>query len=72
MAGQGNGGSQGTEGEEEENCHDSEGEGSDSRAAGEKSSSNVGGKGKQPYVRWWWCCPEGNRAAKIKYTFRRF
>ena len=32
-----------------ENHRDSEGEGSDLKAAGEKSSSNVGGKGKRPY-----------------------
>jgi hypothetical protein len=30
---------------EEENCHDSEGEGSYLRAAREKASNNVGGKG---------------------------
>jgi hypothetical protein len=35
--------------EEEENHHDSEAEGSDLRAIGEKLSSNVGGKGKQPW-----------------------
>ena len=35
-------------GEEENHC-DSEAEGSDLRAAGEKPSSNVGGKRKQPY-----------------------
>lgn len=32
------------------------------RAAGEKLSSNVGGKGG---------CPENNRAAKLKYRIRR-
>ena len=34
--------------EEEENCHDSEAEGSDLIVIGEKPSSNVGGKGMQP------------------------
>ena len=39
-----------TERGEDENLHDSaEAEGSDLRAAGEKSSSNVGVKGKWPY-----------------------
>ena len=32
-----------------ETCHDLEGEGSDLRAAEEKSSKMVSGKGKQPY-----------------------
>ena len=55
MAGQGDGGrtfrlcGQGTREERGENHHDSEAEGSDLRAAGEKPSSNVGGKGMQPY-----------------------
>ena len=35
--------------EKEENHHDSEGERSDLRAAGEKLSNNVGLKGKSPY-----------------------
>ena len=35
--------------EEKENPHDSEGEGSDLRTAGEKASYNIGGKGVQPY-----------------------
>ena len=55
--------------EEEENCHDSEAEGSDLIVIGEKPSSNVGGKGTQPYVRG---CPEDNRAPKIKYKFRSY
>jgi hypothetical protein len=33
----------------EENLYDSEAEGSDLKAAGEKPSSNVGGKAIQPY-----------------------
>ena len=36
-------------GEEEENRHDWDAEGSDLRAAGENPCSNVGGKRKQPY-----------------------
>jgi hypothetical protein len=48
-----------------------EAEGSDLRAIGEKSSSNVGGKGKWPMGVGGGGCPEGNRAGKIKYTFRR-
>lgn len=40
--------------------------GSDLRAAGEKPSSNVGAKGSGPRG-----FSEGNRAAKIKYRFRR-
>jgi hypothetical protein len=61
------------EGKEEENHHDSEGEGSDLRASGKKnSSSNVGGKEKWPnLVVVVGCCAEGNREAKIKYRFRR-
>ena len=53
MAGQGDGGrtfrlcGQGTREERGENHHDSEAEGSDSRAAEVKPSSNVGGKGMQ-------------------------
>jgi len=37
------------------------------RATGEKSSSNVGGKGKLLYERG---CPGCNRAAKIEHRFR--
>jgi hypothetical protein len=47
-----------------------EGEGSYLRAVGEKASYNVGGKGKWPY-RSGKGCLEDNRAAKIKYRFRR-
>ena len=49
-----------------------EAEGSDLRATGEKSPSNVGGREKQPYGGvggWGGGCPEGNRAAKIKCRF---
>lgn len=47
-----------------------EAEGSDLRAAGEKPSSSIGGNGTQAYEGRG-CFPEGNRAAKIKYRFRR-
>jgi hypothetical protein len=46
------------------NHHNTEGEGSGLRAAGEKASNKVGGKGMQPYEGRG--CPEGNRIAKIK------
>jgi hypothetical protein len=51
--------------EREENRHEAERSGL--RAAGEKLYANIGGKGKWPYGG----CPEGNRAATIKYRFRR-
>jgi hypothetical protein len=56
--------------EERQNHHYLEGEESDSGAARQKASYNVGRKGI-----WSWgrgSCPEGNRAAKIKRRFRRW
>jgi hypothetical protein len=52
--GEGRGGEERREecrGEKEQNCHDAEAESSDLRAAGEKLSSNVGTKGRQPHGR---------------------